>query len=315
MKMLFAFITCLAVCPALALSHASQPRTPSMEEIQEHLQAVVTFLARDIGQRSYRDLRELNRAAEYIEERFRAYGCTVLRQPVAFMGNTYYNISAEVKGTGTEDGILIVGAHYDTVAGTPGADDNASGVAGLLELARHTAAHPLKRTVRFVAFTLEEPPAFMTKHMGSYVYAKSIREEGVTVYGMISLEMLGYYCDRKECQYYPLSFFRWLYPAEGNFIAFVGNLSSASFTRKLKHTFRKASSLPVESLNSVSLVPGVDFSDHRSFWHFGFPAVMITDTAFFRNPHYHAPSDRPETLDYRRMAQLIAGLYTALGDL
>ncbi|MBI3592781.1 MAG: M28 family peptidase [Nitrospirae bacterium] len=167
-------------------------------------------------------------------------------------------------------------------------------------------------TARFVAFSLEEPTVFMTSRMGSYLYAKSLREEGTAVYGMISLEMLGYYNDRKGSQYYPLPFFKWFYPDRGNFIAFVGNISSMAFTKKLKNHFRALSSLPVESLNSVSFIPGVDFSDHRSFWKFGYPAFMITDTAFYRNPNYHRPGDNASTLDYERMAELLRGLHKAL---
>lgn len=284
-----------------------------MEDLKSNLIATVKYLSHDIGERSYLDVKKLNMAADYIENKFRSYGCAVKRQAFTYEGNTYYNIIAEVKGAkDTKDGILVIGAHYDTVVGSPGADDNGSGVAGLLELARLTALKPLKRTVRFVAFSLEEPPVFMTSRMGSYVYAKSLKEEGTDVYGMISLEMLGYFCDIKGCQYYPLSIFRWLYPDRGNFIAFVGNISSKSFTKKIKNSFKAVSSLPVESLNTVSLVPGVDFSDHRSFWKFGYPAFMVTDTAFYRNPNYHGPGDTASPLDYERMAELVMGLYKAL---
>jgi Zn-dependent M28 family amino/carboxypeptidase len=205
-----------------------------------------------------------------------------------------------------------MGAHYDTIPDTPGADDNASGVAGVLELARLAVLEPSSKTVRFVAFTLEEPPLFRTRHMGSYVYAKSLKKEKVKVKGMISLEMIGYYCDRKGCQYYPFSFFKWFYPNKGDFIAFVGNVSSKAFTKRVKDAFMQASTLPVESLNTVSIVPGIDFSDHSSFWKFGFPAFMVTDTAFFRNPYYHSAGDIANTLDFKRMALLIYGLKSAL---
>lgn len=286
-----------------------------MEAIKQNLIATVRYLSQDIGQRSYLDVEKLKRTADYIEGKFRSYGCNVKRQPFACQGNTYYNIICEIKGTkSSKDGILVIGSHYDTVIGTPGADDNASGVAGLLELIRLTAAKPLQRTVRFVAFSLEEPPFFMTKNMGSYVYAKSLKTEGIKVYGMISLEMLGYYSDRRGSQYYPFPIFKWFYPDKGNFIAFVGNLSSRAFTNKIKKSFRSVSTLPVESLSGVSLIPGVNFSDHWSFWKFGYPAFMITDTAFYRNPNYHAPGDTAETLDYGRMSELVTGLYKALGN-
>lgn len=287
-----------------------------MKDIEQNLISTVNYLSNDIGERSYLDVSKLNRTAAYIEGKFRSYGCNVKKQSFTYKSNTYHNIICEAKGTNAaNNGMLIIGAHYDTVTGTPGADDNASGVAGLLELARLTASKPFQKTVRFVAFSLEEPPVFMTKHMGSYIYAKSLKQEGIDVYGMVALEMLGYYNDRKDSQFFPLPFFRWFYPDRGNFIAFVGNISSSRFTKKIKGYFMAESSLPVESLNSVSIIPGVNFSDHLNFWEFGYPAFMITDTAFYRNPNYHAPGDLASTLDYKRMAELIAGLYKALGKL
>ncbi|HET6513668.1 MAG TPA: M28 family peptidase [Thermodesulfovibrionales bacterium] len=276
----------------------------------------VRYLSEEIGQRSYLDLNRLNAAADYIEDGFSSRGCPTGRQPFTYDGNAYYNITAEVPGERDDGGgILVVGAHYDTVIGTPGADDNASGVSSLLELARQIALRPLGKTVRLVAFTLEEPPFFMTSRMGSYVYAEGLRKEGVKVYGMIALEMLGYFSDDEGSQFYPASLFKWFYPDRGNFIAFVGNISSRAFTKRIRDSFRAVSSLPVESLNAVSCIPGVDFSDHRSFWKFGYPACMVTDTAFYRNPNYHGPGDTPDTLDYRRMADLVEGLYKAFSRL
>ncbi len=286
-------------------------QTDEIKEIEANLEVIVSFLSEEIGARSYMDLDKLERSADYIEEKMVFYGCDVKRQSFMCMENTYHNIIGEVRGNkGSE--ILVIGAHYDTVPGSPGADDNASGIAGLLELARLTAATQMSRTVSFVAFTLEEPPLFRTKHMGSYIYAESLTKEKVKVEGMISLEMIGYFCDKKGCQYYPFSFFKWFYPEKGDFIAFVGNISSRAFTKRVKDAFKMASTLPVESLNTISLVPGVDFSDHSSFWSFDYPAFMITDTAFYRNPNYHTPGDMAHTLDYKRMAQLIYGLKSAL---
>ena len=292
------------------------PADTRMEEIKQNLVSSVDFLSREIGERSWRDTDKLGRVASHIEEKFRAFGCKVKRQPFTYKKNTYYNIIGEIRGTGkADDGLLIIGAHYDTVRGSPGADDNASGIAGLLELARLAAAHPLQRTARFVAFCLEEPPVFMTSRMGSYVCAKGMKEEGTRIQGMISLEMLGYFCERPGCQRYPLPGFKLFYPDCGNFIAFVGNIASKPFTMRVKRAFMSASPLPVESLNAVSVIPGVSFSDHRSFWKFGYPAFMITDTAFYRNPYYHGPGDIPSTLNYGKMAELVAGLYKALGSL
>jgi Zn-dependent M28 family amino/carboxypeptidase len=286
-----------------------------MEKVQSNLIEVVSYLSGRIGQRSYLDLEKLNMTADYVEAGFLSSGCQVKRQSLMYSGNTYYNIITEVRGQDRSRDILIIGAHYDSAVGTPGADDNASGVAGLLELARLSISSPPKRTTRFVAFTLEEPPAFMTKNMGSYAYAGDLRNEGVRIYGMISLEMIGYYCDCAGCQLYPYSFFKLFYPDRGDFISFVGNISSRSFTNKVKRSFKSASSFPIASLNGISIIPGVGFSDHRSFWSFGYQAFMITDTAFYRNPNYHSPGDTADTLDYTRMAELVKGIHKALGNL
>lgn len=279
--------------------------------VRAHLQNTVRFLAGEIGQRSYLDLPELARAASYIEGKFSEAGYTPARQPLSFRGQEYRNISVEAPGT-SGGGLLVVGAHYDTALDTPGADDNASGVAVLLELARLAAACPPARTTRFVAFCLEEPPAYMTRHMGSYVYASALKDEGITVAGMIALEMLGYYRHEEGSQNFPSSLFRLFYPSRGDFIAFVGNLSSRPFMMSMMRAFASASDIPTESLSGVSLIPGVDFSDHRNFWKFGFPAFMITDTAFYRNPHYHSPGDTPDTLDYNKMTDITLGLHQAL---
>lgn len=288
----------------------------SMEALRNNLIGTVHVLSADIGSRSYLETEKLDAAADYIEGRLSSYGYAVTRQPFTYREKTYHNLIAEKPGTDAGiEGILVVGAHYDTVAGTPGADDNASGVAGLLELARLTAEKPMRRTVRFVAFCLEEPPVFRTHDMGSYVYAKSLYDAGAKVHGMISLEMIGFYCATKGCQMYPLPMFRWFYPDRGEFISFVGNYSSRSFANSVKKAFLAASSVPVESLNGISLIPGVDLSDHLNFWRFGYPAFMVTDTAFYRNPNYHDPGDTADTLNYDRMAGLVTGLYIALSGL
>jgi Zn-dependent M28 family amino/carboxypeptidase len=282
-----------------------------LKEIEINLEKEVRFLSEEIGPRSYRDLNKLNRTANHIEEKMISIGCNVKRQSFKYMGNSYYNIIGELKSNKDSE-ILVIGAHYDTVPGTPGADDNASGIAGLLELARLNILEPSSKTIYFVAFTLEEPPLFRTRHMGSYIYAESLTKEKVKIEGMISLEMIGYYCNIKGCQYYPFQIFKWFYPDRGDFIAFVGNLSSKPFTMKVKNAFQKKCNLPVESLNTISLVPGVDFSDHSSFWDFGYRAFMITDTAFYRNPHYHTPGDEADTLDFKKMALLVYGLKSAI---
>jgi len=299
----------------LGISFAITTQSASPEGNEASLVSTVRFLSEVIGERSFRDLPKLNKTADYIESSLRSFGCLVSKQAFTYEGRTYYNVIGEVKGSHPDKKeILIIGAHYDTAVGTPGADDNASGVAGFLELARLTALNPVERTIRFVAFSLEEPPVFGTKDMGSYVYAERTAQEGVKVYGMMSLEMIGYFCEEKGCQAYPPGV-GWLFPDQGNFISFVGNLSSRSFTREVKKSFTKAVVFPVETLNTFSSITGVDFSDHRNFWRFGFDAFMITDTAFNRNRNYHEPEDTWEKLDFERMHQVITGLYRAMRSL
>lgn len=288
-----------------------------MEKIKSNLISIVHHLSKDIGQRSYLDLVSLQNTAAYIETLFSSFGYEPIRQPYVYRGNTYQNIAVEAKGSdSSRNDLIVIGAHYDTVIGTSGADDNASGIAGLLELARLVRGNPISRTIHFVAFTLEEPPAFFTKDMGSYIYAKSLHEKGIEVYGMMSLEMLGYYSNRKNSQFpFPFSFLKWFFPDTGNFIAFVGNLSSRQFSSALKRSFKAVSSFPVESLNTPWFIPGVYFSDNYSFWRFGYPAIMITDTAFMRNKNYHKDTDTAETLDYDKFAELVRGLFAALREL
>lgn len=284
-------------------------------EIQNNLKKTVNVLAGEIGPRGCLQTAALDRTADYIASELSAYGYSVLEQPYEYKGKTYKNIFVEKKGTTKPEKIFVAGAHYDTVAGSPGADDNASAVAGLLELARLLADETLAATLHFVAFTLEEPPLFRSRKMGSYMYAESLKRAGREVRGMICLEMIRYFSDKPDSQLFPLPFMRWAYPDKGNFITLVSNLRSKAFLKGVRRGFRKGTDLPVESLSTVFIVPGVDFSDHRSFWKFGFDAIMVTDTAFYRNPYYHGPGDVPETLDYERMTEVVLGIKSAIEGL
>lgn len=284
-------------------------------EIQNNLKKSVRVLASEIGSRSYMETQALEKVAFYIAEELNSYGYEVGYQYYQYKGKTYKNIITELKGAKEPENIFIAGAHYDTVAGTPGADDNASAVAGLLELARLLKGTKLDKTVRFVAFTLEEPPVFMTKNMGSYVYAKSLKDKEENIEGMICLEMIGYFTDTPGSQSFPLPFMNIMFPDTGNFIALVGNLSSKSFLSRVMAGFKKGTALPVESLSAPAFVVGVNFSDHWSFGKFGYNAVMVTDTAFYRNRNYHKKTDTPETLDYARMTEVVIGLKSAIESL
>ena len=279
-----------------------------------YLRSVVTMLAREIGVRTYRDLDRLERTVQYVSGEFAAAGLAVSTQSFTYDGKTYRNVIAELKGSRSPEKVLVIGAHYDTVRTTPGADDNASGVAGLLGLARLLANRPPGSTVRFVAFALEEPPVYRSQNMGSYHYAKSLKETEAEVEGMICLEMIGYFSDREGSQHYPVPFMNRAFPKTGSFIAMVGNRRSKTFTMKIAGSFRKATDLPLVTLNAPAIVVGIDFSDHWSFGKFGYPAFMVTDTAFYRNLNYHAPTDLPETLDYDRMAKVVEGLQAAVEE-
>ena len=199
-------------------------------ERADYLRQVVTMLAGEIGVRTFQDLERLEETATYISDQFASFGYQVARQPFVFNGNTYYNIIAELKGGASPETLLIVGAHYDTVHTTPGADDNASGVAGLLGLAREVANARMERTIRFVAFALEEWPVYRSSNMASYHYAKSLTEKNARVEGMICLEMIGFFCDREGCQHYPFPFMSRKFPKTGHYIAMVGNMRSKAFT-------------------------------------------------------------------------------------
>jgi len=223
----------------------------------------------------------------------------------------YGNVIATIDGKKTPGETVVVGAHYDTVTGTPGADDNASGVAVLLELSRLLRESRPDRTLRLVFFCLEEPPVFRTPSMGSFVYAERAKAAGERVSAMISLEMLGYYGTAAGGQAFPLPFMNLFFSTTPDFIAVVGNLSSRRLVQDIAASIRETG-MAVETLSTGSFVPGVDFSDHRSFWKMGYPAAMLTDTAFYRNPHYHASSDTIDTLDFRRMALLLDGLERAV---
>ena len=206
-----------------------------------------------------------------------------------------------------------MGAHYDVCEEQPGADDNASGIAGLLAVAGlfQKYAPRLDYRIDFAAYTLEEPPVFRSESMGSYIHARSLHDAGVEIMGMACLEMIGYYTDAPKSQEYPLSLMKLFYPTRGDFIGVVGNFGSRRLTRHFKGALA-LTTLPVESLTAPAFLPGVDFSDHLNFWKYGHPAVMITDTAFYRDPNYHAASDVIETLDFAKMQEVVKGLYWAL---
>jgi hypothetical protein len=288
---------------------------PELDEGQRaaaaRMDAVVTRLAVDIGERNLtRAPRGLAAAADYLEAELGALGLTVRRLPVETPEGTAWNLEAVVPPVGPSDGrLLVVGAHYDTAHKTPGADDNGSGVAVLLELARRFVAAPTARELRLVAFTNEEPPWFRTPLMGSTVYADALAAGGADVAAMFSLETLGWYDDAPGSQLYPFPFDR-LYPDTGNFLAFVGDHGSLRLVRSAVRAFRTATAVPAEGVYLPPVVEGLDWSDHAPFWRHGWAAVMVTDTAPFRNPHYHRTTDT--RVDTARMARVLDGVEAAV---
>jgi len=274
----------------------------------DRLKQHVIKLSQEFHPRNVAHARNLDAAAAYIRGEFVQAGARVSEQAVTAPAGRFRNVIAAY---GPSDGpLLVIGAHYDTDGDTPGADDNASGVAGLLELARLLQKHPPTRAVELVAYSLEEMPYFKTEHMGSAHHARALRASGRAVEVMISLEMIGYFSDEPSSQTYPLPGLSLVYPSHGNFIAIVGRTNEWRETRRLKAAMRGASPLPVHSINTLVAIPGFDLSDHQSFWNEGFPAVMVTDTAFFRNPHYHARTDTFDTLDYVRLGNVVQGVFT-----
>ncbi len=282
---------------------------------QERLFTDVQQLTQQPQSRSYEHPTALNAAADYIAAQFRASGGIVSEQKFNVNGQTYRNI---ICSFGPEDAErIIVGAHYDVCGDQPGADDNASGVAGLLELARLIAPTEESSDYRLdlVAYSLEEPPFFGSPNMGSFHHAASLKEQGVSVKAMICLEMIGYFSDEPNSQDYPAGVLGAAYPSVGNFIAVVGRVSDWALLRNFKAAMQANCEVDVYSINAPAIVPGVDFSDHRNYWHHGIPALMITDTAFYRNPHYHKQSDSIETLDFAKMAEVVRGVYWAISQM
>jgi len=283
-------------------------------ELRDRLREHVWTLAGQIGERNLWRPEALAASADYIEKRFRQSGYDVASQEFVVAGNTVRNLEAQLAGSGLTDEIILLGAHYDSILGSPGADDNATGTAAVLELARLLAGKTLARSIRFVAFVNEEPPFFQTDDMGSRVYARRARERGEKIVAMLSLESIGYYSDAKGSQGYPF-LFRLLYPSRGNFLGFVGNIPARKLVHQSLQSFRKHAAFPSEGVAAPGWIIGIGWSDHWSFWKEGYPAIMVTDTALFRYEHYHSMTDTPDKIDYARLARVAGGMAQVAVDL
>ncbi len=297
----------------------------NIHKTEQNLKAHIEVLTKTIGERSVKRLWQHEQAAKYIENFYGSINVASRRESYAFGKEQVSNIIADIVFGSGDGKVFLVGAHYDSLSGTVGADDNASAVAVQLEVARELAQ--LKDTkninlrIRLVSFALEEPPAYATWSMGSRVFARQAKKAKERIDGMICLEMVGYTCHEPGCQAYPFPLMFLGYPKTGDFIGIIGNFRSRKFTRSLFDSFEKNKALPVVKLTvpwSGYLIPNVRLSDHASFWDEGYKAVMITDTAFYRNPHYHRPSDTMDKLDFAFMSQLVNSLvqfFISQGDL
>jgi Zn-dependent M28 family amino/carboxypeptidase len=312
--LLVAFVVYMTAMPGKSFSGALPPLTLEESQIRANLNKHVSHLAGEIGERNVIAYEPLQKTEQYIKDNLTKLGYEVKSQEYVVQMRKVRNLIGEIPGGSRAKEIVVIGAHYDTVYDCPGADDNTSGVAALLELARLLKdSHPA-RTVRLVAFVNEEPPWFLTEDMGSLVYAEQARKLKENIVAAISLETIGMYSDAEGSQQYPAGF-KSLYPSKGNFIAFIGDLGSRGLVRDAVRSFRATTRFPSEGSAAPAAIPGVGWSDHWSFWQEGYPAIMVTDTAPFRNPNYHQPTDKPDTLDYERMARVVHGLVGVVKDL
>lgn len=293
--------------------------TDEQEKLAAHLEADVRHLSENIGERNMHN-GKMEETAAWIEKRVQNAGYTPYRQAYqlqhwTFRGKMADNIIAELSGGDNSEEIIIVGAHYDSVLHSPGANDNASAVAVLLALAEWFRDRPHHKTIRFVFFANEEPPFFKTKDMGSYAYAREANEKDEAIAAMIALDGLGYFSEEKGSQTYPLPGLGLFYPKKANFIGFVSRIKDRNLMNKCLENFRSATSLNTEGAALPGIIPGASWSDHWSFWQFDYPALMITDTLPFRDPAYHSAGDTAERLDYRRMTLVAEGLKKVISQL
>lgn len=322
-------LPCVAIClsciqlPGWTLVHAAnqEPTSPQLDAgkkeptFEQLLRSHVDTLAVKIGERNLRNYKALCDTADHIEAEFKSYDYKPRRQKYKVLGLDCFNIDVEIKGTKSPKEIVIIGGHYDSAAGTPGANDNGSGTAAMLVLAKHFRKHKPERTLRFVAWTNEEPPYFQHRgQMGSWVYAEQCRREDLEIVAVLSLETMGYYTDEKKSQKYPPPL-NMLYPSTGNFVGFVANVPSNDLQRQVIKTFRENAKIPSVGASLPDALPGVGWSDHWSFWQEGYVGLMVTDTAPFRYPHYHRATDTPDKINFPELTKAVDGLVFVVEEL
>ena len=301
----FLFLRSGTIMPGLKTPRLGISNSDFERDLEHHLRRHVELIAGDIGERHVGRISALNQAADYIESEFRSYGYEPQRESFIADSEEVSNIYAEIEGTNQE--VVIIGAHYDTVPGSPGANDNTSGIAAMLELARLHRHEKSRPTIRFIAFVNEEQPYFLTPMMGSQVHAERSSQKKEEIICMFSLETIGYYTNVPNSQRYPFPF-SMFYPSEGNFIGFVANLKSRPELNRAITAFRSKARINSEGLAAPRAIADINRSDQVSFWRIGAPAIMITDTANYRYSQYHLPTDTPEVVHYPELAKVVVGL-------
>lgn len=304
----------MTVMPGRSHNGALRPLTPQESDLAGKLEGHVCALAEEIGVRHQLIPGTLEKSVAYISRVFSDLDYVVQEQAYEVDGQTVKNIEVEIRGKRVPEEIVVVGAHYDSVLNCPGADDNATGIAAVVELSRMLRLSNPDRTIRFVAFTHEERPNGQNRTMGSQVYARRCRARNEKIVAALAMETMAYYSDEPGSQKYPPPF-NFIYPTVGNFIGFVGDTTSRDLVHKCISSFRSHTDFPSEGVASWQWVPGVGSSDHEPFWCEGYPGLMVTDTAPFRNPYYHTTGDTRDKLDFPRFARVVAGMARVLKDL
>jgi hypothetical protein len=294
-------------------SSCGSDREPKIYSDKQRIESDLQVITKTPKSRNYLNIETLDFVAQYVFDELSKTCDTVYYQTYFVDGIEYKNVIATIGVKKKER--IVIGAHYDVAGNQDGADDNASGTAGLLELARLISKDTLNSRIDFVAYSLEEPPYFRTEQMGSYIHAKSLHDNGAQIKGMICLEMIGYYNDSKNSQDYPLGLLKLFYGNKGNYITVVQKFGNGKFGREVRRKMANQGLIRTKSFKSPKSLPGVDFSDHLNYWKFGYSAVMITNTAFYRNKNYHKVSDKMETLDINRMSLVIDEVYLTLKEL
>ncbi len=314
MILLILLLTLLSLTAFLITSMPGKSYQGELPDLTLNQQQLQAELKRDIkaissvGEHNFILAENLNKVADFLESQFTQAGYSVQSQIYQAKGKSFRNLEVEIKGTEKPDEIVVIGAHYDSVMGSVGANDNGTGTAAVLSLARKLAQFKPKKTLRFVEFVNEEPPFFWTTEMGSLVYAERCKQQQENIVAMLSLETIGYYSDQANSQQYPLNLLKWFYPNQGNFISFIGNFKSRSLVQNVINEFRNSASFPSQGVALPNWVPGVGWSDHWSFWQQDYPALMVTDTALYRYPYYHTTQDLPEYINFEYLARVVSGL-------